>query len=503
MKFSPFKIQRPSGQALATGLIIALGTLAGAYLLRAPAGGAGAPAHADHASPEEAAEHTKGPHGGRLFRHGDMTLELAIFEQGVEPEFRLYLARQGKPVEPARIQASVTLERLGREPEVFQFIPAGDHLRGRGVVREPHSFAVKIAAHAEGQALAFSFEQIEARVGMSEAQRRDSGIALAAAGSARIQTGLQLIGEIRLNEDKTVRIVPRLQGLVEAVMVSAGDRVRKGQLLAVLSSQSLADQRGAWLAAEKRLAMARDTHAREKTLWEEKISAEQDYLQARQALREAEIVAQSARQKLAALGAAAPGPDNLTRYEIRAPIDGVIVDKRVAVGEVLKEDGMIFVLADMATVWVDATVPAKDLNAVRTGQRATVRATAFEAEAGGIIGHVGAVVGEQTRTALARLVLPNPQGIWRPGLPVNVQLVVDEVTVPLAVAADAIQSLRDWQVVFVRHGEQFEARPVKTGRGDGRMVEILDGLLPGEPHATHNSYLLKADIGKSGASHDH
>ena len=463
-------------------------------------------AHADEQHHEEGtAAPAKGPRGGRLFVVGGYGLELTIFETGVEPQFRLYTYQDGQPTDPAQSQVTVSVERLGRPPQVFAFAKEGDHLKGNGVVEEPHSFAVTIAAKNAGKTHQFKYEQVEARVAISDAQLKSNGLEVATVGPARIKTALQLQGEIRLNEDRTVHVVPRLAGLVESVSVNAGDTVRRGQVLAVLSSQSLADQRSELLGAHKRLGLARTTFEREKSLWEGKISAEQDYLQARVALQEAEIAAQSARQKLASLGAVASSSSsgNLTRYEVRAPIDGVITDKQISVGEVVKEDTNIFVVADLTTVWVEMTVYAKDLNTVKVGQAARVKATSFEAQATGKLSYVGSLVGEQTRAAKARVVLPNPQGLWRPGLPVNVELTADEVEVPLAISVDAVQTLRDWTVVFGRYGEQFEARLVGLGRSDGTMVEVLGGLQAGERYAAKNSYLIKADIGKSGASHDH
>lgn len=459
----------------------------------------GAAGHNDKA----AAEPAKGPHGGRFFTDGSYGLELTIFETGVEPQFRLYTYQNGKPTDPATSQVTVSVERLGRAPQAYTFVKEADYLKGSGVVGEPHSFAVTITAEHAGKAHRFSYEQIEARVGMSEVQIKNNGIEVATVGPARIKTALQLHGEIRLNEDRTVHVVPRLSGLVESVSVNAGDRVRRGQVLAVLSSQLLADQRSELLGAQKRLSLARTTFEREKTLWEGKISAEQDYLQARTALQEAEISEQSARQKLASLGAVTSASGNLTRLEVRAPIDGVITDKQISVGEVVKEDANVFVVADLSTVWVEMTVYAKDLNAVKVGQAASVKASAFDAQASGTLSYVGSLVGEQTRAAKARVVLPNPQGLWRPGLPVNVELTAAEVEVPLAISAEAVQTLRDWTVVFGRYGDQFEARPVTLGRSDGRLVEVLSGLQAGERYAAKNSYLIKADIGKSGASHDH
>lgn len=513
MKFDIPNNKRFSKQALATGLVILIGVIGAIFILGGGTNKSTGDSHGGHTEktgPRDAQQHAadagepqKGPHGGRLFAGDGYGLELTIFEQGVEPQFRIYTYQNGKPSDPGQTRVTVSLERLGRKPQLFNFTRENDYLKGDAVVEEPHSFSVKISAQSAGKSHSFSFEQVEARVAMTDAQLKSNGVRIATAGPARIKTALQLIGEVRLNEDRAVRIVPRLSGVVESVSANAGDRVRRGQVLAIVSSQALADQRSDLLAAQKRAALARTTFEREKKLWEEKISAEQDYLQARQTLQEFEIAEQSARQKLASLGAALPTSGSLTRYEIRSPIDGVITDKKIAHGEVLKEDANIFVVADLSTVWIEITVYAKDLDVVKNGQKATVKAVDFNAEAAGTISYLGSVVGEQTRTANARLVLPNPKGIWRPGLPVNVSLVTDEFQVPVAVVSDAVQTLRDWTVVFGRYGDQFEARPVTLGRTDGKTVEILSGLQPGEPYAASNSYLIKADIGKSGASHDH
>ncbi len=394
------------------------------------------------------------------------------------------------------------LDRMGRDPQTFTFQQEEDYLRSEQIVEEPHSFKATVTAEHAGKTHTFSYEQVEARVQMTDRQVELNGIEILTAGPARIRSTLNLMGETRLNADRAVHVVPRLNGLVETVPVNAGDQVKKGQVLAVISSQSLADQRSELMAAQKRLELARITYEREKKLWEEKISPEQDYLQARQAMQQAEIEVQTARQKLAAIGGnAASG--NLTRYEVRSPIDGVVTDKQVAIGQVVSENTTIFVVADLSTVWAEMTVYAKDLPTIRTGQQVTVKATAFDAEATGTVSYIGSLVGEQARTTTARVVLPNPEGLWRPGLPVNVEVVSEEVSVPLAVAEEGLQSLRDWTVVFGRYGEYFEARPLTLGRRDGRYAEVLEGLQAGEKYAAKNSFLIKADLGKAAASHDH
>ena len=151
----------------------------------------------------------------------------------------------------------------------------------------------------------------------------------------------------------------------------------------------------------------------------------------------------------------------------------------------------------------EVTVYAKDLNVVRAGQDVTVRSDELGIESPGRIVYVGSLVGESTRAAQARVVLPDPEGRWRPGLFVTVEVVEEEVSVPVAVKRDGLQTFRDWDVVFVRVGDLFEARPLELGRKDGEWVEVVSGLDAGERYAAANSFILKADVGKSGASHDH
>lgn len=447
-------------------------------------------------------EFPRGPHGGKLFTQDGYSVEITIFEQNVAPHFRLYTYRDNTPLAPSASSISMQIERLGRPVQPITFTAEEGYLNSEQVIEEPHSFKVFITAAHDGKSYKFSYEQVEVRVSMTSRQVELNGIEILTAGPARIKSALNLTGEIRLNADRTVYVVPRLTGLVESVAVNAGDLVKKGQVLAVISSQSLADQRSQLMAAQKRLALARTTYEREKQLWEEKISAEQDYLSARQAMQEAEIEVQSARQKLAAIGGSASG-DSLTRYEIRSPIDGRVTEKQIAAGQVVSENANIFVVADLSTVWAEIIVYANNLAAIHPGQSVTVKSAALDAQANGTVSYIGALVGEQSRTTTARVVLPNPKGVWRPGLPVEVELVAEEADVPLAVAEEGLQNLNDGQVVFARYGEQFEARPLKLGRRDGRYAEVLEGLLAGEKYAAKNSFLIKAELGKASASHDH
>lgn len=365
-------------------------------------------------------------------------------------------------------------------------------------VQEAHSEQASSSKEEKGE------EHAEASNGLivlSEQQIRTAGIATAKAAPATIGAVVQLPGEVRFNEDRTAHVVPRVAGVAESVSADLGQTVRKGQVLAVISSPELADLRSTALAAQKRLGLAKVTYEREKKLWEDKISAEQDYLQAQQAFREAQIAAQAASSKLAALGAAsADGP--LNRYVLRAPFDAMVVEKHIAQGESLKEDANVFLLSDLSTVWVEVVISAQDLEAVRVGMPVTVRATAASTAAEGKVSYVGALLGEETRTAKARVVLSNPQMAWRPGLFVDVAMARGTRQVPVAVAAEALQTTEGKSMVYLRVPQGFKPQPVTVGITDGKLAEITAGLTAGASYATTGSFVLKAEQGKGSAEHE-
>ncbi|AVS74676.1 efflux RND transporter periplasmic adaptor subunit [Paracidovorax cattleyae] len=365
--------------------------------------------------------------------------------------------------------------------------PADEHGEGQTGKPEEHGHEED---HEKGP-IAFSDEQF-----------RSSGVVVETSAPGEIETRTRLPGEIRFNEDRTAHVVPRVAGVVESVSADLGQHVRKGQVLAVISSVALSEQRSELLAAQKRLALARTTADRERRLFQDKISAQQDVLQAEQVLHEAEIAVANAGQKLRALGAAA-GSSDLARFELRAPFDGTVVEKHLAPGESVKEDANVFTVSDLSAVWARINVTAANLPLVKVGDSVVIQATGFQREATGKVSYVGALIGEQTRTAAARVALPNPGMAWRPGLFVTVELVTGKTAAPVTVTADAIQMVENRPTVYARVDGGFEARPVKTGRSDGRRVEILDGLAAGTAYAGKGSFVVKAQQGKGSSGHEH
>ena len=499
-----FKKILPIGIAVMVGIVLAL------IILRIKKTTI-SDSHENAVTERESANHAKGTHGGRLLLEGDFQVEITIYERDIPPQFRVYVFDKGKAVNLDEINLTIELHRLGGRVEVINFRREGEYLCGDKVVEEPHSFDVKVLAEWKGKTYRWEYSQIEGRVELTPEAVQSAGIVIETAGPVQMKTVLELPGEIELNADKVVHVVPRVSGVVTEVYKNLGDAVKHGEVITVLDSREVAELKSEYMASMKRVELARATFERKKRLLEQKISSEKDYLASRQALAEEEINLQTATQKLLALGFSQTDLDSipemtgrgLTRYELKAQFDGTVIKKNIAVGEAIKEDADIFAIADLCTVWVGVTVYAKDLSVVKVGQNVTVRSKILGLEANGTLTYLGPLVGEQTRTAQGRVVVPNTEGQWRPGLFVTVEVVQEEVSVSVAVPVDAIQTYRDWSVVFVQYGDLFEVRPVELGRNDGKWVEVLHGLLPGERYVARNSFILKAELGKAGATHEH
>lgn len=487
------------------GVLVA-GLLLTFFVLQSGPGGPG------QVEEPEAASYPRGPHGGRLLSDGPLQLEITIYEEGVPPQFRLYpFDSTMVPIDPSLVNAEITLTRLGGRTDPFRFRPQGEYLLGDGIVEEPHSFDVTVTARLAGRTMTWTYSQVEGKVELAADQRASAGITIDTVGPRMIQTILTLPGEIAEDDTRRAHLVARVDGVVGEVFKREGDQVRQGELIAVLHSRELAHAKSAYLAAEQQVRFTGVALAREDTLWRKQISAERDRLDAQRAHDEALLALRLAGQSLIALGVPAEAlaglpsapPETLAQMDIRAPLSGTVTARAATAGEAVTADTRLFTISDLSAVWVHVAVYPTDLAGVRAGQEVTIVSEELGREARGRVSFVGSLVGTATRTATARIVLPNADGRWRPGLFVSVRLVRESVRVPVAVAAEAIQTFRDWQVVFVRHGDWFEARPLELGRSDGTWVEVLHGLAPGDQYARQNSFAVKAEIGKLGATHDH
>lgn len=340
------------------------------------------------------------------------------------------------------------------------------------------------------------------------------GIETAVAGPGRLAVITELPGEVQVDGDRMAHVAPRVGGVVRGVFASLGDEVRAGQLMAVLESRELADAKADFLAANERLGLARATFEREERLWRNKISSEQDYLDARNGLAEARIATRTAEQKLHALGftqeeVADLGEQHdadLTLYRVTAPFGGTVIGRHITLGETVSASESVFTVADLSTVWIDLSVYQKEIGVVRAGQSVRV-STAHGDEAELPIAFVQPLVGEETRTALARIIADNSQGVWHPGCFVTARVatsIAEEV--PVLAPLSAVIRMEDGDdVVFVETEHGFEPRGVSLGRRSKDEVEIVAGLEPGERYVVRGGFSLKAELGKEafGEGHGH
>lgn len=190
---------------------------------------------------------------------------------------------------------------------------------------------------------------------------------------------------------------------------------------------------------------------------------------------------------------------SLKRYPLRAPISGTVTQRFVNPGE-LAAEGPVITIVNHQYVWLELNLFPADVQQIKVGQAVTVKLGNSRVE--GKIDHLNFGSGSAFN-ASARVLLDNRKQRWPLGLMVDADVVVGAVDAPLVVANSALQNFRDWTVAFIQVGNTYEIRPLSLGRTDGEVTEVLEGLNPGDRYVVENSYLLKADLEKSGASHDH
>jgi len=194
--------------------------------------------------------------------------------------------------------------------------------------------------------------------------------------------------------------------------------------------------------------------------------------------------------------------DSLQTYAIKAPQAGTITARNVNTGEAVAEQAL-FTITDLGTVWVDLSLFARDTTQVRVGQEAVIAAVDGGPTAKGKVVWLSTLGSAATQSRSARVLLDNAAGLWTPGLYVVGEITLGERPVALAVRSSALQTLDGGTVVFTASDNHYQARPVQTGASDGTLTEIVSGLEADTPYVSVNSFVIKAEIEKSSAEHDH
>lgn len=194
--------------------------------------------------------------------------------------------------------------------------------------------------------------------------------------------------------------------------------------------------------------------------------------------------------------------ETLVSYPLKAGFDGVVIDKHVTPGETVTRDHRLFIVADLSTVWVEVDVYLDALPLVQTGDAVRLEAARGQLSAEGRVSYIAPIIDEATRTAKARVVLANADGQWRPGLFVTA-LVTRPLPAAVTVSRRALHNLEGRTVVFTVENDRFEVRPVVVGVTGAATAAIESGLVAGERFADEGSFLVKAELLKGDAGHDH
>jgi cobalt-zinc-cadmium efflux system membrane fusion protein len=314
-------------------------------------------------------------------------------------------------------------------------------------------------------------------------------------------------GELRVPENAYAELGSPVAARATRVVVTAGQQVKRGQLLAELQSLELGRTRGEYAQARARVELAQKALDRKRGLAQERIAPMREVQEAEAELQSAQASLSSARASLQAMGASG-SVEGGASLQLRAPLSGTVIERNLAQGQVTEPSQTLFRIGSLGTLWLIAHSPERD--AVRVPAGATAR-VAIPALPGRTLSARVILVGSQvemsSRTIPVRLELANPGGALRPGMSATVWLPVGEGAPVLAVPAAALQRLGEAWCVFVPRAEgTFEARVVGRGRDLGGEAEILSGLRAGETIVVEGAFLLKAEAEKArgeGAGHDH
>lgn len=360
-------------------------------------------------------------------------------------------------------------------------------------------------------------------VELSEEAMKRAGIEVAEVRAVDASSVLIAPADLEPNADKLARVGPRVSGRIARVIVSVGETVKAGQALATIRSPEAAEASAALESAQAAAKLAQASLARERDLFERKISARREVLEAEAAAASAQAAVRAAEARLAAMGfprRAGNTPDVDPVVTITSPIAGTVIERTAAADAPVQPDSVLFTIADLRTLWLTVKVPELNSAQIRRGQRVQIDVRALPgAPITGAVDSVAPIVDAGTRTVDVRLSVPNAQGALRPGMSATAKFELAATPPPSAGASRpttasaarilvpraAVQELNQASVVFVTTGEErhFEAKPVTLGAAYGPDVEILSGLAAGDRIVVRGAFTLKAQAVRGGAAHAH
>jgi cobalt-zinc-cadmium efflux system membrane fusion protein len=334
--------------------------------------------------------------------------------------------------------------------------------------------------------------------------RRGNPIEVAPAEVTKIGSDIQVVGTVAFHEDHYAVVGPLVAGRISRLAAGVGDQVKRGQVIAEIESAEVGQSRADLVGAKARFVAAEANLKRETELAEKKISSsrERELALAQWTTEQAEV--RAATMRLRAIGLTAADIEDVDRgdpagrIQIRAPLSGTVIERKVTLGQAVERATDAFKIADTTYVWVTLDLYEKDLFRVRVGQEVEMATDARPGESfHGRVAFIVPMIDQATRTAKVSLEFSNPKGSLQAGQLVTARILADqkrETTPVLAVPRSAVEQVEGKTVVFVQTGDTFERRNVLTGLSGGDRIEIREGLAAGERVAIEGAFLLKSEL---------
>jgi cobalt-zinc-cadmium efflux system membrane fusion protein len=370
---------------------------------------------------------------------------------------------------------------------------------------DEHGHAEAEAGHADGE----EGHGDEAVLELTAAEAEAAGIRVEAVAETTLADRISVAASVHANQRRLAHVAPRVAGRIARVNVSQGERVGAGQTLALIDSIEVGEAQAVYLEASSQLSLAQAEHERAEQLFAEQIIAAKERLRARAEFEKAKAAVRAAGDRLRLLGVRVPDDSSVSSvYALVAPFAGTVIEVREAVvGEPARPDESLFTIADLSTVWVEASLAEKDLARVRTGARAVVDVAAYPGERfPGRVTYVSNVLDKETHTVQARIEVPNPDTRLKVEMFATAHIELDgERSQAVVLPAEAIVLMAGKPVAFVEDGGAFEPREIELGATLASGTVVRSGIAPGERVAVAGAYSLKARALKSqmGEGHAH
>lgn len=346
----------------------------------------------------------------------------------------------------------------------------------------------------------------EGEIELTAQQMVEHGLKVETVTQGEVNSFVTLPGKLVVNTDQQAHISPNFSGHVEQVNVALGQYVERGQTLAVLSVPELIDQQASLSIAQSSLRLAQQEYQREQQLWSQGISAKQDLQRAENAYRQAQITVQSQQARLHALGSTGQNG----RFVIRAPISGMISQKDIVVGENVQLADQLFVIENLRDLWLEFNLPNTSTIQLQAGQILNFKTNGSDQNYQAKVQTLNSQADLQTGRLQVRAKVTTQADVLRPNVLVNVFVTDAQAKTALRVQKKALQQVEGKPVVFVIESEEkglvhLKAQLIEVGVSsqDGQWLEVISGLTEGQKYIADGSFLLKSELEKDEAGHEH